>query len=293
MKQKKTDANGSFGLVFCKTPEEYTHFDFRASKPIYYVENIDENGEQIGDKGAVIQEIEELKFNNSNKLQYFVPNNVAVLLSITNKSLANAKIIFESNVDPNKHNHTLKSASGDRKDFLIKKSIILYDFIEHIQSCIVFSYTALEAFANLSIPKDYKYESRIENKGISEIYDKIAIEKWINLKQKLSNILVDIYKTDDITKKPIWSHFIKLEQLRHDIIHQKSIDKVEFYKKYFNRDVFKACSCAEEIIDFFYKQHGKNKRSNQLWPWLINKENHFPMTKYKTENFEKLGNIND
>jgi len=287
----KDNMKGHIGLVFSKSPKDYTFFDPRSAKPTYHVddnENLTENS-----RGMVIQEADEIKFNGSNVLQYFTPNNVGVLLSITNRSLTSAKEIFNKEIDPNKHNHSLKNVKGNRKETLIKKSIIIYDFIEIIQTCIVFSYTSIEAFVNLSIPDNYIFEQRLDNKGIVEKYDKIAIERWVPLKQKLSKILVDIYDTGDITKKPIWNYFVKLEQYRHDIIHQKSIDRVEFYKTYFNKDIFKVCSCAEEIIDFFYKQHAKKNASNPLWPWLINKENHFPTTKYNAGNFEKKGSIYD
>ncbi|MBB6610700.1 hypothetical protein H7F15_06600 [Pontibacter sp. Tf4] len=291
MKTKdKNKLNGYLGVVFCKSPKDYTFFDPRSAKPTYHVgeDNIVESS-----PGMVIQEVDNIKFNGSNVLEYFTPNNVGVLLSITNRSLTLAKDLFNKQIDPNSYNHTLKNVEGDRREALIQKSKIIYDFIEIIQTCIVFSYTSIEAFANLSIPDKYEYEQRIESKGIVEKYDKAAIERWLPLRQKISKILVVIYETEDITKKPIWNHFIKLEQYRHDIIHQKSIDRVEFYKNYFNKDIFKVCTSAEEIIDFFYKQHAKKNASNPLWPWLINKENHFPATKFKSENFEKRGSIYD
>ncbi len=289
---KPPDKNKSIkGIVFCKSPNEYKIFDPRSSKPTYHVKDAGNLTEDS--PGMVVQEADEMKFNGSNVLTYFTPNNVGVLLSIVNKSLSFAKEVFDKKIDPNKYNHSIKNAKGDRRDFITQKSIMLYDYIEAIQTCIVFSYTALEAFANLSIPSDFEYEVMVENKGIVEVYDKQAIEKWITLKNKISKILVDIYDTDDISKKSLWSHFVKLELYRHDIIHQKSIDRVEFYKSYFGRDIFKVCSCAEEIIDFFYKEHGKRNASNPLWPWLINKRNHFPTTKYESSQFEKGGSIYD
>jgi hypothetical protein len=276
-------------IAFCKNPKDYIFFDPRSSKPVYFVKDV--NNIKDDDPGVVIQDFDEIKFNGNNVLSYFTPNNVGVLLSITDKSLNLAKSIYEKQIDPNRHNHALKNEKGDRKEFMIKKSIIIYDFIEIVQMCIVFSYTSLEAFANLSIPDEYEFEQLVENKGIIEIYDKSAIEKWIPLKQKLGKILVDIYETEDITTHKVWSYFIKLEKYRHDIIHQKSINRVEFYKNYFNKDIFKVCSCAEEIIDFFYKQKAKVDASNPLWPWLINKENIFAVMEFKEEDFEKTGSI--
>lgn len=276
------------GLVFCTSPKEYTFFDSRSLKPKYFTKDMN-NPENA--PGLVMQEVDEIKFKGTNQLEYFAPNNVGVLLSITNKSLKSAQTLFDEQVNPNKYNHSLKKADGDRKEFLIKKSKMLYDFVEIIQTCIVFSYTSLEAFTNLSIPDDYEFKQRIDNKGIYETYDKQAIERWIPLKTKVGTILVDIYGTSDLSKKTAWSYFIKLEQYRHDIIHQKSIDITEFYKTYFNQDIFKICSSAQEIIDFFHTHQQEKMNSNALWPWIINKQNHFPMAPYDSGNFEVTGNI--
>lgn len=290
MKDKKTPPKFR-ALNFCKSPEEYIPFDARSAKPIYYVKDVDENGKIDDSESAIMQEMDEIKFSASNNLLYLAPNNVGVLLSITNKSLNEAKTIFDTKLNPDKFKHTLKDTSINNKNIIINKSITLYDFIETIQSSIVFAYTSLETFANLSIPNTYEYKIKSKSKGILEIYDKEAIERWVSLKEKLSTILVDIYKTTDITKKPVWSHFIKLEQYRNDIIHQKSITRTEFYKKYFNRDIFKTCACAEQLIDFFYKQHGIENYSNPLWPWLINTKIEFSIKKIKDSRFTPLHTI--
>jgi len=47
----------------------------------------------------------------------------------------------------------------------------------------------------LKIPIGYEFLISIKNKGIKEVHDKNAIERWINLGEKLSKILPDIYET--------------------------------------------------------------------------------------------------
>jgi hypothetical protein len=289
--KKNNTKKDTIGLAFSATPNDYNIFDLRSGKPTYYVDNIDDDGSVANSNGIVFHELDEIKFSASNTMQYFSPNNVGILLSITNKTLIEAKEIYTTKIDPTRFNHTVQNVSSNKKEHIVAKSKDLYDFIEKIQSCLVFAYTSLEAFANLSIPESYRYEAKIESKGIIEVYDKVAIERWITLKQKLAVILVDIYDTEDLTNKSFWAHFIKLEQYRHDIIHQKSIDRVEFYKVYFNRDIFKVCTCAEEIINFFYIQHAKKNKSNPLWPWLVNSENAFPVKKFDSKNFEVIGNL--
>ena len=278
-------------LVFCKNPEDYNFFDLRGNKPILYGD-FDETKKIDLNKGSmVVQEIDTIKFNGSNTLDYFPPNNIGVLLSTSQKYLSIAKQIYEEKINPNKYCHSLINVEGNKKVFLIEKSKMIYDFIENIQICIVFGYTALESFANLSIPEKYEFEHEVKNKGIYEIYPKEAIEKWINLDMKLSIVLPEIYETEEIKKKSLWSSFKRLESLRHDIIHQKSIKKTDFYKEYFKSDLFKICLIPQEIMHFFYKSQMNKNITNPLWPWLVNKENTFTSAQYNSENFEITGNI--
>jgi hypothetical protein len=112
------------------------------------------------------------------------------------------------------------------------------------------------------------------------------------LRDKISNILPEIYKVENITTKKVWNHFIKLEEYRHDIIHQKSIERTEFYKRYFKTNIFKICQSAEDIISIFYKKHAKKDRTNPLWPWLINQKKEFPIRyDYDPNDFEVVGNV--
>jgi len=287
MKKKKSKGEGEIGLVFCVYPEQYEIFDTRISKPIC-IKKI-EGGIEVG--SMVYQELDQISFKKKSLL-YFPPNNVGILLSISTRFLNDAKLIFENKIDPNKFDHSLDNAKGDRKKYLMEKSRIVCDFIESIQISIVFSYTALEAFCNLSIPEDYEYKTEIRNKGIIEVYDKKAIERWIPLQQKLCNILPEIYQTKKLENQKFWSYYVKLEKYRDDIIHQKSIERTEFYKNYFRKDIFSVCESGKEIIKFFYEQHSEKNKTNALWPWLINSKKEFPLrTEFKSENFEIVGNL--
>lgn len=266
-------------LTYCHTPEEYKIFDYRALRPKYFVEKLDDTG-TVDTSGVhfISQELDEIKIKDSN-VEYYTPNNVGILLSITNQSLSKAKEIFEE------LNLLKKTPDLDKKETLQKISIATYNFIEAFQTSIVFAYTALEAFANLSIPHDYVYRQENKAKGTVELFNKEAIERWLSLDLKLGEMLVEIYSTKQLKQQPTWSTFKILEDLRHDIIHQKSISRTEFYKKYFKKDVFKICLCAEEIIDFFYQQQKDKNFTNPLWPWLINKANYFPIEKFKQNRF--------
>lgn len=275
------------GLVYCIQPDQYDIFDDRISKPIC-IKKI-EKGVETG--SMVFQELDEVNFPK-NPLAYFPPNNVGLLLSVNKKHLNQAKEIYKNDIDPNKVNHSFAATTMDKKQFLKNKSKTIADYIETIQVCIVFGYTALEAFANLSITDDFEYKVNVKSKGITELYDKKAIERWVTLGEKLSKILPEIYETKKIDSNKFWDYFVKLEKYRHDIIHQKTIERTDFYKTYFHKDIFEICACPETVLKFFYSAHADKQKTNPLWPWLINKDKEFPLTTdFKSENFEVVGNL--
>lgn len=275
------------GIVYCLQPEQYDIFDERINKPIC-IKSI-ENGIEKG--SMVFQELDEVNFKK-NPLTYFPPNNVGILLSISKKHLKEARELYQGELDPFKVDHSYVHTNLDKKEFLKGKSKTVADYIELIQICIVFGYTAIEAFSNLSITDNYEYKVLIKNKGITEVFDKKAIERWIGLSDKVMKILPEIYDTKKIEVTKFWPYFIKLEKYRNDIIHQKSIEKTDLYKSYFNKDIFEICLCPELVLRFFYEAHSMKQKTNPLWPWLINKEKEFPLTTdFKSENFEVIGNL--
>lgn len=279
--------NSKEHLVVCKHPEKYQIFDDRIMKPICAKQI--KNGVETG--SMVYHELDIVDFPK-NPLRYFPPNNVAILLSIAKKGLTKAEILYSEKIDPKIIDHSLFNTKENKNEFIQNKSSLVADFIELIQTSIVFSYTALEAFANLSIPEDYEYESEVNNKGILEIYNKKAIERWLPLKTKIANILPVIYETKNIEKQNFWPHFIDLEKCRHDIIHQKSILRTEFYKVYFRKDIFTTCKSAEDIITFFSETYSTKNVTHALWPWTVNKNREFPLEIIPDgEKFEIIGNI--
>ncbi|UMZ36009.1 hypothetical protein [Priestia megaterium] len=280
-------------IVITKYVENYKPFDTRANKPICFKEN----PLRGGDASMVLQEVDTIPFSTringkKNNINYYAPNNIGILLSVSNKSLLDAKEIFKTKLNPDSINHSKESDGLDRNDSIIEKSKIIYEFIEKVQTSIVFGYTALETFSNLSIPEDYQYKNEANNKGIIEIFDKDAIERWVTLKVKISEILTDIYETKDIKNLKIWSQFLNFEKMRNEIIHQKTITDTKFYHKYFKKEFLSICDTPEEIIKFFFEELKDKKRTNPLWPWIINYNNGIPTTyEFNSEDFEVIGNL--
>lgn len=294
-KKKKVQKKTKEYLVLNRDFNQYKMFDIRGNRPIGFKEkSLDPNAGSM-----LVQEVDTVEFSkqperNPNSFDYFAPNNIGMLLSIMQKSLDKAREIYLEKLNPDKYNHSeeFKTIQSDKAKKLYDNSLILYDYIEQTQTAIVFGYTALEAFTNLSIPIDYVYTSDKNNKGIKEVFDKEAIERWLTLKVKISNVLTDIYKTEGLTKLPIWSKFLKYEKMRHDIIHQKSVLETDFYKQYLEKGIFDICSVPTLIIQHFYDNLEKQNKTNPIWPWIIGRENSLPIsTEFDSSNFEIIGNL--
>lgn len=283
-KKKKIER---LSIVVGIDPKNYEVSDQRLMKPVCHQQH--ENGRLTG--SMLVQEIDSVVLDRKRTATYFVPNNIALLLSTSKKTLMTAKGIYDSYLINKDIEINLKKLSGDKKTAMNEISSKVCDYLEFIQTAIVFSYTALEAFANLSIPDDYKYVTPKNSRGISETYDKKAIERWLTLKTKIKNVLVAIYNTPKAENQPWWGHFSNLEKYRNDIIHQKTIDSTKFYKTYFKSSIFSVCRSPIEVIQFFHDSHAAQDRTNPIWPWL--KENNgLPINRsYDSQHFEVVGNM--
>lgn len=270
-------------LVVGLNPENYKAIDFRMMKPTFHFAQ-DRSGSML------IQELDTVKLNRTRQISYFVPNNIGMLMSVSAKSADRAKVLFNKKFKCSHYELDIAKLAGDKKEALGAISQDVYDYIEEIQSAIVFAYTALEAFANLSIPSNYVYKAKKNSKGIVESYDKEAIERWLSLKVKIKTILPELYGTKPVEKQNWWGQFVTLEEYRNEIIHQKSIGATEFYKAYFKDSIFNIIDCVESIISCFYVAHRNNGKTNEVWPWL--KEHvDIPSREIQQSQFEVVGNV--
>lgn len=178
---------------------------------------------------------------------YFSPNNISLSLSLMKKSYRRAQ-------------KQLTKLIGNRNEKVIKLSIDekdgLYEYFESITTSIIFAYIAVESFTNAAIPEDYIYE-KINDRKIKESWNKENIERWLSTSQKLCEILPVVLKTNDIKEQEFWFKFKKLEQIRNDIVHQKTIENgtkldSDLYSKLLEKDVFKIIASSLSVIEFFY-----------------------------------------
>lgn len=181
---------------------------------------------------------------DSFKTVFLTPNNISILLYVYRNELKKYKLTLK--------NHVLKNYLGEKhknENKLTFTSKMIYEMIQYAEAAIIFGYTAVEAFANACIPDNYIYEF-INNKGIVEKYNSIAIERWLSLSDKLKSILGVIFGKKELTSQKFWSDFKKLESLRNSIIHLKKEDN-DFFHIFFKEETIEIIKSVDKVIKYF------------------------------------------
>lgn len=100
---------------------------------------------------------------------------------------------------------------------------LAFQYFERLMISIVFSFTALESFANEEIPQDCVHHQKI--RGIFAALFKRSIERRVNLDTKLGGILPQVMKIASPKGSPLWTDYLTLKEARDRIVHLKSCDR--------------------------------------------------------------------
>ena len=214
------------------------------------------------------------------------PNDVSIYSNIAEKNLQGAENFYNDIILPrHKNYHGTFPSEAEQKEY--------FDYFELIIQAIIFSYTALEAFANICIPINYNYT--VDKNDIRTIYSKQAIERNFSLRDKFKIILPDILDIHDVTKSIWWSTFIELENLRNEIIHSKPSKSEDRYSSLLKKDIFKMIRNYKLVIEFYGNFIFKNKKSLlEKYPYNMGFDEVYPgiMTaKNYDEAYRKIHNI--
>lgn len=148
-----------------------------------------------------------------------VPSPVAVYLSLARKARDSGNEFFARKFRTrcmSLPNGTARLPPDNESEF--------FDGLESLIACIVFSYTAIEAFANEAIPDDFSFEREREDSRCKEVYSKEQIEQNLGLNVKLDQILPSIRSVSSPKGTKVWQDYIWLKELRDRLIHLKSTD---------------------------------------------------------------------
>lgn len=187
-----------------------------------------------------------------------IPHAAAVLLNVAYRSHRDAVELCDKAM-----------ASPEGRNYL--PDLVAFDCIEHAMATIVFSFTALEAFANGEIPDSYIHHEK--KNGILVPLPKPEIERAVGLKTKLDVILPDIFSVASPKGTKIWQGFVELKRLRDRIIHMKSADRQDLvtdqkslWRSVFRHDLPCFPDTARELMQHFYAGTGSVPRWFKMVP---------------------------
>lgn len=148
-----------------------------------------------------------------------------------------------------------------------------FDCLECLISLVIFSYTALEVFANSSIPDNFQFTRERNDNKYSEIYTKNQIERNLSLTIKLDEVLPQIFSVSSPKGRRLWADFVWLRELRDRFIHLKSTDweksEPEMADKYvwtnlLSKKVLLTPHYALEMMSYFYNENKPRWLKKQL-----------------------------
>ena len=168
-----------------------------------------------GDTGLLMIATTERRSKNSKKLVSFgLPSAPALYLN-----LARAAHVRRHSVQ----SETMFDEHPGSQGTWPENHMSLFDFLEAHAAEVIFSFTAIEAFANESIPKTFRYRTK-RREGEVEL-EGAEIERQIPLEEKLDRVLPLAHEIRSPKGTAIWHEFTKLKRLRDRLIHLKSIDR--------------------------------------------------------------------
>jgi len=100
---------------------------------------------------------------------------------------------------------------------------LVFDFFEAFVAEVIFSFTAVEAFANESIPSHFSYVWKKDGKAIS--LSGAEIERSIAINEKLKRVLPLAHKITSPAGTQAWERYLELKAVRDRLVHLKSIDR--------------------------------------------------------------------
>lgn len=243
-------------------------------KNLYLISRYEEKNLQLLDmrllppKVLVPDDIEDYKFlgwkvesleMQGKQVQFLTPSMVALQVNIANESL---RKIQELKKSMQSMHHEQNVEDEDISELLIAHTLKVYEFIECAQKAIIFSFTALETFINLSIPYDFVWKKETQKK--TELYNKEQIERNVTWREKINIVVNDIYGIPEIKKEKFWSSLMELLAIRNRLIHIKSSDDTAVLKDILNKDIFKICYAGQEYINFITDKTAENNSNNSF-----------------------------
>jgi hypothetical protein len=156
-----------------------------------------------------------------------------------------------------RRNELFSKLSMDYKNFTAVNGDF-YWYFSNVSSFIIFLFLSLEAFINKSIPLDFEYKKKVQNKR-TEIYDNFQIQRHIEFLEKIKKVLPQVTGSNfaqDYSHK--FDMIRELKKFRDEIVHTKSFEATQssnFYEDLYvvslNFDFDKVLLAVRDCINYY------------------------------------------
>lgn len=197
-------------------------------------------------KGTRITLVSVMKLTKKKLLTVPIPNATASMLNAAAIAYESARRLrADSDID--------KSL---KKDVSFRSDTDALNYIERMIESIVLSFSAIEAFANESIPADFVYARHTNSETLLEAASKTTIERFLSIDEKLTSVLPEVLGCKSPKGTRCWRDYKELKNARDRIIHMKTEDRKSSGPEV--DTVWKAIVCspaphlaAKAVIDHF------------------------------------------
>src|SRR6266567_4641980 len=159
------------------------------------------------------------QYDTERVLSFPLPNVTSMCLDVAYTTWVESQhFLRDENVLEFPENHAPEGTIRPKEDY------IFFDLLQKRMIAIVFAYTALESFANESIPDHFVFRRKSDHKKFTEEYTKEQAE-LLSLDIKLHEVLPTIFNLRSPKGGTIWHRYLFLKILRDKVIHMKSKDR--------------------------------------------------------------------
>lgn len=184
---------------------------------------------------------------------YAVPSAVALSLNIAETAAQTAETLKLKI-------HWQPTNAGGETAFTVTTDGLppLYDFFEQCMLSAVFSYQAVEAFANYVIGRELTHSMKVRRGGKLKTLTPEELAKQLSTGEKLKRVLPAIRKVESPEGTAKWKRFERLEETRHAAIHLKvgdqfGKDRFTLFFKLLDMKIAEFPSAAVTIVHHYFK----------------------------------------
>lgn len=112
-----------------------------------------------------------------------------------------------------------------KREVAFASEVDALDYVERMIESIVLAYSAIEAFANESIPSDFVYARHKNSNVLLEAASKTTIERNVSTDEKLTTVLPEVLGCNSPKGTHCWQNYRQLKDSRDRIIHMKTEDR--------------------------------------------------------------------